>query len=132
MSAVANLMQARLQAVDSDPVESHLFEDSMVTHPASDTDALWQMTNKIYNEARRCFDNHLDESAWMKVINSVLDSVFDQDSSMLRVHSIQTQSIDSAFLPKHDGFVWTRSLLGNDFAFCVGSSLTCSPHQLLA
>lgn len=60
------------------------------------------MTDKIYNEARRCYDNHLDESAWMKVVYNVLESVeFDQDSSMLRVHSIQTQSIDPAFLPQH-------------------------------
>jgi len=60
------------------------------------------MTDKIYNEARRCYDDHLDESAWMKVVNNVLESAeLDHDSSMLRVHSIQTQSIDPAFLPKH-------------------------------
>jgi hypothetical protein len=74
----------------------------MVVHPASYTDALWQMTDKIYNEKRRCYDNHLDESAWMKVVNNVLESAeLDQDSSMLRVHSIQTQSIDPVFLPRH-------------------------------
>jgi hypothetical protein len=43
-------------------------------HPGLYTDALWQVTDKIYNEARRCYDHHLDEGAWMKVVNNVLDS----------------------------------------------------------
>jgi hypothetical protein len=80
----------------------HLLEDPTIVHQASYTDALWQTTDKIYNEARRCYDNHLDESAWMKVVNNVLESAeLGLDSSMLRVHSIQTQSIDPAFLPQH-------------------------------
>lgn len=38
----------------------------------------------------------------MQVVNNVLESAeLGQDSSMLRVHSIQTQSIDPAFLPQH-------------------------------
>jgi hypothetical protein len=38
----------------------------------------------------------------MKVVNNVLESAeLGQDSSMLRVYSIQTQSIDPAFLPQH-------------------------------
>ena len=38
----------------------------------------------------------------MKVVNNVLESAeLGQDSSMLRVHSIQTQSIHPAFLPQH-------------------------------
>ena len=105
-------MQTRLQAADPDQFEaiqafgasSHLLEDPTVedTHLASYTDSLWQMTDKIYNEARRCHDNHLDESAWMKVVNNVLESAeLGHDLSMLRVHSIQTQSVDPTFLPKH-------------------------------
>jgi len=107
---MANLVQTRMRAADPDQFEgiqafgtsSCLFEDPSIVRPASYTDALWQTTDKIYNEARRCYDNHLDESAWMKVVNNVLESAeLGQDSSMLRVHSIQTQSIDAAFLPKH-------------------------------
>ncbi|KAF8855803.1 hypothetical protein BDZ45DRAFT_727874 [Acephala macrosclerotiorum] len=103
-------LETRLRAADPDQFEgsqafgalSHLFEDATTVRPASYTDALWQTTDKIYNEARRCYDNHLDESAWMKVVNNVLESAeLGQDSSMLRVHSIQTQSIDAAFLPQH-------------------------------
>ncbi|KAH9206340.1 hypothetical protein DL95DRAFT_73787 [Leptodontidium sp. 2 PMI_412] len=38
----------------------------------------------------------------MKVVNNVLESAeLGDDSSMLRVHNIQTQSVDPAFLPKH-------------------------------
>lgn len=38
----------------------------------------------------------------MKTVNNVLESAkLGQDSSMLCVHSIQTQSIDAALLPKH-------------------------------
>jgi hypothetical protein len=61
------------------------------------------VTDKIYNDARRCYDNHLDESAWMKVVNNFLESaeLGQEDLSMLRVHNIQTQSIDPAFLPRH-------------------------------
>jgi hypothetical protein len=56
----------------------------------------------LYTEARRCHDNHLDESAWVKVVNNVLEAAdLDDDSAMLRLHSIQTQSIEPAFLPKH-------------------------------
>jgi hypothetical protein len=107
---MSNPVQTRLRAADPDQSEAfdafgastHLFEDPTVVHPDSYSDALWQMTDKIYNDARRCYDNHLDESAWMKVVNNVLESAgLGQDSSMLRVHSIQTQSIDPAFLPQH-------------------------------
>jgi hypothetical protein len=91
---MANPVQTRLRAADPDQseafgVSSHLVEDPTVVHPASYTDALWQVTDKIYNEARRCYDNHLDESTWMKVVNNVLESAeLGQDSSMLRVYSI--------------------------------------------
>jgi hypothetical protein len=58
--------------------------------------------DKIYNEARRCYDNHLDESAWVKVVNNVLEATHLCDNeSLLRVESIQTQAIDRAFLPLH-------------------------------
>ena len=77
------------------------------------------MTDKIYNEARRCYDNHLDESAWMKVVNNILESAeLGQESSMLRVHSIQTQSIDSALLPKHASQSFAKKA---DLAFAFSS-----------
>ncbi|KAH6704319.1 hypothetical protein BKA61DRAFT_680573 [Leptodontidium sp. MPI-SDFR-AT-0119] len=101
---VANLVQTRLQASDPDQFEvlSHLFEDPTIVHAASYTNGLWETVDKIYNEARRCHDNHLDGSAWMKVVNNVLESAeLGDDSSMLRVHSIQTQSVVPAILPKH-------------------------------
>jgi hypothetical protein len=101
---MANPVQTRLRAADPDQFEAsaHLLEDPTVVYPASYTDALWQTTDKIYNEARDCYDNHVDESAWMKVVNYVLESSeLGQNSSMLRVHSIQTQTIDPAFLPRH-------------------------------
>ncbi|KAG9240848.1 hypothetical protein BJ878DRAFT_263777 [Calycina marina] len=110
IKVIPHSLQTRLQTADPDQfavfqafgTSSHLFEDPTIVHPASYTDGLWQMADKIYNEARRCYDNHLDESAWMKVVNNVLESAeLGQDLSMLRVHSIQTQSIDPAFLPKH-------------------------------
>jgi len=97
-------LQSRLRA--SEPTQfqvlSHLFEDPAIVHPASYIDSLWDITDKIYNDARRCHDNQLDESAWMKVVNNVLEyTELDEDTSMLRVHSIQTQSVDRAFHPKH-------------------------------
>jgi hypothetical protein len=77
---MANPVQTRLRAADPDQAEGfeafgaycHLFEDPPVVHPALYTDALWQTTDKIYNEARRCYNNYLDENAWMKVVNNVL------------------------------------------------------------
>ncbi|PVH67567.1 hypothetical protein DL98DRAFT_662577 [Cadophora sp. DSE1049] len=99
---LANL-QTRLRASDPDQFQvlSHLFEDPTIVHPTSYTDSLWEVADKIY-EARRRHDNHLDENAWMKVVNNVLDSTeLGGDTSMLRVHSIQTQSVDPTFLPKH-------------------------------
>lgn len=104
---MADVMQPQLRAADPDQFEilgasDHLFDKPTVAHLSSYTDALWQTTDKIYKEARRCYDNHLDESAWMKVVNNILESAEpDQDSSMLRVHSIQTQSIEPTFLPQH-------------------------------
>jgi len=97
-------VKTRLRASDPDQFQvlSPLFEDPTILHPASYTDSLWEVADKIYNEARRCHDNHLDENAWMKVVNNVLDSTeLGEDTSMLRVHSIQTQSVDPTFLPKH-------------------------------
>ncbi|PBP16596.1 hypothetical protein BUE80_DR012672 [Diplocarpon rosae] len=97
-------LQPRLRASDPDQFQvlSPLFEESTIPHPASYTDSLWEVADKIYNKARQCHDNHLDENAWMKVVNHVLDSTeLGEDTSMLRVHSIQTQSIDPTFLPKH-------------------------------
>lgn len=97
-------LQTRLRASDPDQFQvlSPLFEDPTILHPASYTDSLWEVADKIYNEARRCHDNHLDEKAWMKVVNNVLDPAeLGEDTSMLRVHSIQTQSVDPTFLPKH-------------------------------
>jgi hypothetical protein len=74
----------------------HLFTDSL------DFDIDWQTVDKIYNEARRCYDNHLDESAWVKVVNNVLEAThLCENDSKLRVESIQTQTIDRAFLPLH-------------------------------
>ncbi|CAG8973654.1 hypothetical protein HYALB_00002220 [Hymenoscyphus albidus] len=96
--------ETRLRNVDPDLFEepSSLFETAPTMHSTLYLDNLWKLTDKIYNEARRCYDNHLDESAWMKVVNNVLEAAdLDQDSAMLRVHSIQTQSIEPVFLPKH-------------------------------
>ena len=97
----------------------HLFDDPTVVHPTSYTDGLWQMADTIYNEARRCYDNRLDESAWTNVVTSVLESVeLVQDLSMLRPHSIQTQSIDPSLLPQHG----SRSFAKNaDIAFAFSS-----------
>ncbi|PBP19287.1 hypothetical protein BUE80_DR009523 [Diplocarpon rosae] len=97
-------LQPRLRASDPDQFQvlGPLFEKPTILHPASYTDSLWAVADKIYNEARRCHDNHLDESAWMKVVNNVLDSTeLGEDTSMLRVHSIHTQSVDPIYLPKH-------------------------------
>lgn len=51
--------------------------------------------NKLYNEARHGYDNHLDESPLTKAVNNILESAnICHDSPMLHVHGIQTQSID--------------------------------------
>ena len=57
---MANSVQTRLRAADPDQAEGfeafgascYLFEDPTVVHPASYTDALWQTTDKLYNDAR--------------------------------------------------------------------------------
>jgi hypothetical protein len=57
---MANPVQTRLRAADPDQAEGfeafgascYLFEDPTVVHPASYTDALWQTTDKLYNDAR--------------------------------------------------------------------------------
>lgn len=110
-------MQTRLAAMDPNQSQAdlphsaqleaftgfnHLFEEATVLHPASFTDTLWKRVDRIYNEARNCHDNHFDDSGWMIVVNRVLASAgLDDDTSMLRAHSIQTQSIDPALLPQH-------------------------------
>lgn len=54
------------------------------------------------DDTRRCYDNHLDESAWVKVVNIVREAThLCENDSRLRVESIQTQAIDRAFLPLH-------------------------------
>jgi hypothetical protein len=97
-------LKTRLRNTDPDLFEelSTLFQTTITTYLTLYLDNLWKITDKIYNKARRCYDNHLDESAWIKVVNNVLEATdLDQDSAMLRVHSIQTQSIEPTFLPKH-------------------------------
>ncbi|KAH9205760.1 hypothetical protein DL95DRAFT_417143 [Leptodontidium sp. 2 PMI_412] len=114
-------VQAQLLASDPDQFQalSHLFENPAIVHPASYTDRLWDVADKIYNEARRCHDNHLDESAWMKVVNNVLDSTeLGEETSMLHVHSIQTQSVDPTLLPIHTSQSFAKKA---DLAFAFSS-----------
>ncbi|KAH6714655.1 hypothetical protein BKA61DRAFT_361753 [Leptodontidium sp. MPI-SDFR-AT-0119] len=114
-------LQTQLRASDPDQFQvlSHLFEDPAIVHPASYTDRLWDVADKIYNEARRCHDNHLDESAWMKVVNNVLDSTeLGEETSMLHVHSIQTQSVDPTLLPIHTSQSFAKKA---DLAFAFSS-----------
>lgn len=62
------------------------------------------MADKIYTQARSSYNNHRDESEWMRVVNNVFESIErteDAPIPMLTIQSIQTQSIDPSLLPKH-------------------------------
>jgi len=74
--ATANMVKTRLRDTDTDLFEehSHLFDADigLTAYSALYADGCWRMTEKIYNEARRCHDSIPDKSAWMKVVNSFL------------------------------------------------------------
>lgn len=60
------------------------------------------MTDKIYTQARYCYNDHCDESERVKVVNTVFESIKrNEKGDTLRVQSIQTQTIDRSVLPQH-------------------------------
>ncbi|KAL5331122.1 hypothetical protein ACEPPN_000651 [Leptodophora sp. 'Broadleaf-Isolate-01'] len=102
-------LMANLRAQDPDqfdaifPASNLLLEDSLIERDALYIATLWQEVDKIHEEARRCYDHHLNESAWVKVVNMVLGAadIGRQKPFMLRLESIQTQAINAVFLPQH-------------------------------
>ncbi|KAG0644966.1 hypothetical protein D0Z07_9315 [Hyphodiscus hymeniophilus] len=101
---IPHSLKTRLRAADPDQSDAfkHLYEDPTLLRSDTETDALWRMADKIYVQARSCYNNHRDESEWVAVVKNVLESVERaEENPMLCIQSIQTQSIDPTVLPFH-------------------------------
>ncbi|TVY58388.1 hypothetical protein LCER1_G000927 [Lachnellula cervina] len=74
--AVKRRNPSQSTAVDPDQFDGFapLFESHTVEHSPSYLDNLWRKTDEIYNKARSCSDNHRDESAWINIVDNVLES----------------------------------------------------------
>lgn len=99
---VLSSLQPRLRAVDPDQCDdrSLLYEPIAVARSDADLDALWRKADRIYNDARRCCNDHQDESVWIKIVTDVFAAAGAEDN-LLRVHSVQTQTIGPSFVPQH-------------------------------
>ncbi|KAI6712294.1 hypothetical protein JHW43_005151 [Diplocarpon mali] len=95
----------KLRAQNPDELEAQLdrLEDPGAERSPLQLEMLWQAVDRIYEEASRCFNQHLDESAWVAVVRMVLDAaeIGSAKPHMLHVESIQTQAIQPDLHPQH-------------------------------
>ncbi|KAK2626207.1 hypothetical protein QTJ16_004469 [Diplocarpon rosae] len=93
----------RAQSPDELEGQMHHFGDPETDPSPVYLETLWQAVDRIYEEASHCYNQHLDESAWVSVVRMVLDAaeIGTAKPHILHVESIQTQTVLPELHPQH-------------------------------